>query len=163
MCGRQRHIDSIRLLTRTIGLTAALVVCGGPRPAGNVSALPQLGLPPLPPPIIQLNPAKFDPLLLSRASLSTGQSPIIATAPPGFLNALAGIIRLTGGTISRQLSIINGIAATVPNSSLRLLSATGFVQHLAYDRMSAGAMERTGPTVGATAVRQELGCDGSNI
>src|SRR5436309_9845226 len=117
MCGRQRHIDSIRLLTRTIGLTAALVVCGGPRPAGNVSALPQLGLPPLPPPIVQLNPAKFDPLLLSRASLSTGQSPIIATASPGWVNVLAALIRQTGGTISRQLSIINGIAATVPNSS----------------------------------------------
>jgi hypothetical protein len=62
MCGRQRHTDTIRLLTRSIGLTAALVVCGGPRPTGRVSAFPQLGTPVPPPPIVQpaLNTAKFD-------------------------------------------------------------------------------------------------------
>jgi serine protease AprX len=141
-------------------LTAALIVCSGPRPIGHLSAFPQTGLPVAPP---ALNAAKFDPLLLSRATLATGQSPIVATSVPDALDALALLIQRTGGTISRRLPIINGVAATVPNTSLSALSASGIVDHLAYDRMSAGAMERTGPTIGATAVRQELGCDGSNI
>ena len=73
------------------------------------------------------------------------------------------LIQQVGGILGHRLSIIDSIAATVPNPALQLLSASALVQHLAFDRMSAGAMERTGPTVGATAVRQALGYDGSGI
>jgi serine protease AprX len=44
-----------------------------------------------------------------------------------------------------------------------LIAASGLVQHISFDRFAAGTMERTGPTVGATAVRQQLGYDGSGV
>src|SRR5205823_12548826 len=99
---------------------------------------------------------------LARAVLLGGQSRIIATAPDAAsVDGLELLIQQLGGIPGRRLSIIDSIAATVPNPALQLLTASALVQHLAFDRMSAGAMERTGPTVGATAVRQALGYDGS--
>src|SRR6185295_15547024 len=49
------------------------------------------------------------------------------------------------------------------NSVLTLLSVSPLVAHVSYDRVVAGANERTGATVGATAVRAELDVDGSGV
>jgi len=155
------HTLPFTTIGRTVGLTAALIISVG---AGIVGTAVPLQLITPPPPVVLLNPAKFDPLLLVRASLSTGQSRIVAMAPDGTsVDALAALVQQAGGVVTRRLGIINGVAAIVPNLSLAALSASGVVQHLALDRMSAGAMERTGPTIGAPAVRQELGCDGTGI
>src|SRR5205823_7787096 len=79
------------------------------------------------------------------------------------LTQLAFVVQLAGGSVGRLLPIVNGLAVTVPNASLATLGASGLVAHVSMDRMAAGAMERTGPTVGATAVRQEFGYDGSGV
>jgi len=151
----------MRLVTRSVVLTVAIVVCNGP---GTVGTASPLQLAPIPVPTVTVNAAKLDPLLLARAFLSSGQSLIVATAvDAASADALVTLIQQTGGVVTRRLSIIAGVAATVPNASLAALSASAVVQHLALDRMTAGAMERTGPTIGATAVRQELGCDGQGI
>ena len=111
----------------------------------------------------QISP-KLDPLLSPYISLFTGQSPIVVTATDrASLDAVASLIQLLGGSLSRQLPIIDGQAATVPNSSLLALAGSDLVRHVALDRLIVSAMERTGNTVGATAVRQELGLDGSGV
>jgi serine protease AprX len=115
-------------------------------------------------PRVAINLDKLDPLLHERASLLTGRSRVIirgaaTTSRP----LLASAIRLVGGILGRELSIVNGYAAVVPNAALATLAASSLVQHLALDRVIVGAMERTGATVGATAARQSLGYDGSGI
>ena len=53
--------------------------------------------------------------------------------------------------------------ADVPNISLPLLANSPLVKRVALDRLILGATERTGATVGATAVRQATGYDGSGV
>jgi serine protease AprX len=105
----------------------------------------------------------LDPLIAPRASLLTGQSRVVVTARPGSLSTVTQLIPLLGGVLGRSLPIINGRAATVPNISLTTLVANAAVQHIALDRLAVGSLERTGPTIGATSVRQELGLDGSGV
>jgi serine protease AprX len=108
--------------------------------------------------------AKLDPLLQLRASLQSGQSRVIVRAVnAGSSDAVVALIQQAGGTLRRSLRIINGQAAIVPNTSLPGLADSPLVQQLSLDRISVGAMERTGATVGATAVRQQFGYDGSGI
>jgi serine protease AprX len=111
-----------------------------------------------------VNLSKVDPLLHKRFTWLTGHSRVIVRANDGVtLTALATLIRLVGGTLQRELPIVNGDAAVVPNAALPTLAASAMVQHIAFDRLVAGAMERTGATVGATTVRQSLGYDGSGV
>jgi serine protease AprX len=111
-----------------------------------------------------LPPGVFDPLLQPRASLLTGQSRVVVVArDAASLGTVSVLIQLLGGTLGRPLPIINGRAATLPNTSLTALAGSAAVKHVAYDRMVAGTLERTGATIGATAVRQELGLDGAGI
>src|SRR6185295_9230891 len=75
----------------------------------------------------------------------------------------ASLIQVTGGTLGRPLSIINGRAANVPNWSLPILAASSIVQHLSLDRLVLGTMERTGATIKSDVVHQQLGLDGSGV
>src|SRR6185295_1648867 len=68
-----------------------------------------------------------------------------------------------GGTVGRNLPIISGRAASVPNASLPALAANALVEHLSLDRLVLGSMGRTSATIGATAVRQQLGLDGAGV
>jgi serine protease AprX len=108
--------------------------------------------------------SKLDPLLQQRATLLTGTSRIIVTSAAGATtSAVASVILLAGGTPGRTLPIIDAQVAEVPNAALPLLAASSLISHLSLDRLVVGAMERTGQTVGATAVRQELGYDGAGV
>jgi serine protease AprX len=107
---------------------------------------------------------KLDPVLPARALLATGESKVVVTAKDqAAMDAVASLIQQLGGTLKRRLSITNGQSATVPNSSLLALAGSELVQHVAHDRLIVGAMERTGVSVGATRVREELGLDGSGV
>ena len=108
--------------------------------------------------------AKLDPLLQPRASLLTGRSRIIIRASSaGTAGLLIPIVQLAGGAPGRSLPVIDGVVADVPNAALPGLAANALVGHISMDRRVAGSMERTGATVGATAVRQDLGFDGSGV
>jgi len=110
------------------------------------------------------SPPKLDPLLLQRASLLTGQSKVVITAADGAsMTAVRLLVQTLGGINGRTLGVINGTAATLPNLKLNLLAASGLVKHVALDRVIAGANERTGLTTGATAIRQQLGVDGTGV
>src|SRR5207244_12792656 len=72
-------------------------------------------------------------------------------------------IQLAGGTAGRALPLLHARVADVPNAALLALAGNALVARVSVDRLIAGAMERTGATIGATAVRSEFGYDGSGI
>ena len=107
---------------------------------------------------------KLDPLLQQAALQPIGQSLVIVRAIDGVsLNAVALLIQQAGGTLGRRLPIIEAQAANVANSALLPLAGHPLVQRIAQDRRVGGTMERTGPTIGSTAARQEFGYDGTGI
>jgi len=112
----------------------------------------------------QTPPPKTDPLVALRAAQLFGSSRVIVSAIG--VDALPGVtlaIQLAGGIVQRPLPIINAYVADVPNPALLVLANNPLITHVALDRVIAGSMERTGPTIGATAVRQELGVDGTGV
>jgi serine protease AprX len=107
---------------------------------------------------------KLDPPGQKRAAQTTGHSRVIISASDAASIAdLTPYVMLSGGQIKRALPLVNGVAADVPNVTLSDLAAQPFVRHISLDRLIVGAMERTGATVGASAVRQELGYDGAGV
>src|SRR5439155_10262334 len=103
---------------------------------------------------------KLDIPLTYRATLLTGRSPVIVQPLDTGVDVL---LQSVGGTLGRALPIIDARVAVVPNVALPTLAGSALVQRLALDRKTLGLMERTGPTIGATAVRQTLGYDGTGI
>ena len=108
--------------------------------------------------------SKLDPLLQTRVSRLAGRSQVIVRAPDAASVAqLQPLIELLGGTLGRQLPIIEAVVANIPNTALSDLASSSLVRRVALDRVVRGTMERTSATIGATGVRQELGYDGSGI
>jgi serine protease AprX len=109
-------------------------------------------------------PGKLDPFLQQYSQLPTGRSRVVVVArDAASVAAMRVTIQQVGGTIGLSLPIINGVAATVPNTALAVVAASNTVNHAAFDRLVGGTMERTGATTGAASVRQEFGLDGSGI
>jgi serine protease AprX len=107
---------------------------------------------------------KLDPLGRNRALQTTGQSRVIISAPDATsLSLLTPLVQSSGGQFKRWLPLVNGFAAELPNAALSSLAEHPLVSHIAIDRLVVGAMERTSTTVGASAVRQELGYDGAGV
>src|SRR6185436_15249585 len=79
------------------------------------------------------------------------------------LRLLTPVVLLAGGTIVGSLPLVGSLVAEVPNAALAALGNNLLVAHISTDRLVVGAMERTGATIGATAVRQELGYDGAGV
>jgi serine protease AprX len=108
--------------------------------------------------------SKLGALLQPRTSSLTGRSRVIVRAVnAASLPLVTFLIRQLGGVPGRQLSILDAIAADVPNTALTPLAGNGLVRSLALDRVVRGSMDATTATVGATSVRQELGYDGAGI
>jgi serine protease AprX len=107
---------------------------------------------------------KLDPILQRRAASGVGTSRVIIRAvdstPAG---TLGDLVQQVGGVAGRKISAIRGRVAEVPNAALATLAANPSVAGLSYDRMVAGANERTGATIGSTPVRQDYGYDGSGV
>jgi len=104
--------------------------------------------------------SKLDLALLLRAVLPSGRSPIIISP----LNpAIDLVIQTLGGTLGRSLPGVNARVAEVPNITLVTLAANALVQKIALDRPTVASNERTSATVGATAVRNQLGYNGNGI
>jgi serine protease AprX len=108
--------------------------------------------------------SKLDPPLLNRLSMPFERSRVIVRARDSqSMAAIALLISQLGGTLGIELPILTARAADVPTVSLPTLAQNPNVQRIAFDRATVGTVERTGITVGATAVRQRLGYDGSGI
>jgi serine protease AprX len=107
---------------------------------------------------------KFDPPTQARAGLSTGLARVIIRVDNAeSLDSVGTAIEQAGGKRGRRLGIINAWEAEVPNAALNGLCNSSRVEHCSSNRPIEGSMERTGPTVGSTAVRQQYGYDGTGI
>jgi serine protease AprX len=107
---------------------------------------------------------KLDPQGRKRALQITGRSRVIISAPDATsLSFLTQVVQWSGGELKRWLPLVNGFVADLPNAALSDLAEHPLVSHIAIDRLVVGAMERTSSTVGAGAVRQELGYDGAGV
>lgn len=107
---------------------------------------------------------KIGPIAAQRAMRTTGWSRVIITAADGHTPLeIEDAIGHASGVMGRPLPIIGAYAASLPNAALNGLANSAAVAHLALDRPVAGTLERTGATIGATSVRQELGYDGSGV
>jgi serine protease AprX len=108
--------------------------------------------------------AKIDRLTQRRIQHVAGWSRVIVQAVDRHSRASLGpIIAQAGGRVRRTLSLIDAEVIDLPNASLTEVASSPLIARIALDRFVVGAMERTGATVGATAVRQELGYDGSGV
>jgi serine protease AprX len=107
--------------------------------------------------------SKIDPLLQQQILRAGRSRVVLRVGNPAALPAVLSSATLGGGRVLRTLSIVNGVALDIPNAAVAGLAANPLVEHLSLDRLVAGSNERTGATVGATAVRQELGLDGHGV
>jgi subtilisin family serine protease len=85
---------------------------------------------------------------------------VVSTASPNIIQSL--VLQL-GGTLIRTLPGLNAQVVDLPNMAILTLAASPYVARISLDRVAVGAMERTGATIGADAIRQEHGYDGSGI
>jgi len=107
--------------------------------------------------------AKLDSVLQQHTA-TTGRSRIVVhTATAAALQDTEQLAAQLGGLIVRRLPVGQFLALDVPNDALPAIATSPLVDRVSTDRPVAGAMERTGPTVGATYVRQTYGYDGSGI
>jgi len=107
---------------------------------------------------------KLDKPLHSRALNAQGRSRVIVRGVDGASSTdIADAIRGAGGASGKALKLIRGRVADLPDAALLALANHPSIAQVSEDRGIVGAMERTGTTVGATAVRQDLGYDGSGI
>ena len=107
---------------------------------------------------------KMGPLATRRAGFALGFSRVIITAADTTqLPDVADAIDRAGGRRGRALPIIDAYVADMPNAALFGLSQNPHIAHIALDRVIVGTLERTGATIGATAVREEFGYDGSGV
>jgi serine protease AprX len=160
-------VDKSAILCRLFLLPVAIVALSAAQAHAQLPlpALPPPSSPPsAPPPVDAQTLAKLDPLAQQHLLHPSGHSPIIVRAiNAASVGAVALLIQQVGGTLGRELPILTAQVAEVPDLSLPALARSPAVQRIALNRLTLGAMERTGPTVGATAVQQQLGYDGSGI
>src|SRR4029453_13509135 len=107
--------------------------------------------------------AKSDSLVERRASLPGKSQIIVRAVDVASLQEVGRIIERAGGKLKRSLPIINSHVAEIPHAALNGLAQNPLIDHPSLNRLVAGSMERTGATIGATAVRQELGYDGFGV
>jgi serine protease AprX len=118
--------------------------------------------PPVRPPVRlgKISPALAATIATSNTDLLT---PIIilTNGAPSFL--LKTLITLLGGTITREFTLLNGLAAIVPLGSILKISLDLSVISVTPDRPMNPLMDVTSATVGADVAQQSYGLNGSGI
>jgi serine protease AprX len=112
-------------------------------------------------PVAPSEGGKLDGELQARARASRGSSRVILRLQPGVSAETA--IRGLRGTVGRRLSSVGGQVAYIPDSSLLALSRVPGLIGVSLDRRIHGTLERTGATIGAGWVRDNLGYDGTGV
>src|SRR5262249_7604469 len=72
-------------------------------------------------------------------------------------------IKKLGGKARRALRSAGAVSAELPNDAIAKLAANPNVGRIVLDRPVVATMERTGATIGSTAVRQTMGIDGTGV
>ncbi len=158
---------SVRSLGRSLCLFFAVIAWAAPGAAQFLPPLPVPPLPvppPLPPPVVVVLD-KLDPLMKHRYLNQTNQwsHAIVQGTGPASLPGIVWLIESAGGKVGRSLPLLDAVAARLPREAVALLSANPLVRRIVMDRTILGMTERTAATIGATAVRQTLGYDGTGV
>jgi serine protease AprX len=85
---------------------------------------------------------------------------IVRTSDFAAVEALVGAL---GGRSGRRLAGIGALVADVPNTALGELAQAPGVESISTDRRLHGTLERTGLTIGARWVAENLGVDGTGV
>ena len=108
--------------------------------------------------------SRLDHELRDRARASRGNSRVILRLKPGTpAGGADAAIRGMRGIAGRRLASVGGQVAYVPDSALETLGRLPQVASVSLDRRVHGTLERTGATVGANWVFQNLGVDGTGV
>jgi serine protease AprX len=107
---------------------------------------------------------KLDPALRERARAPRGSVRVILhTSDGASADSNARLVRRLGGRAGRRFAALRAVTAEVPASALSSLAASREFTKVHLDREVFPTMDRTGATIGATAVRDTLGLDGSGV
>jgi serine protease AprX len=106
-------------------------------------------------------PQKLDATLAARATAPTGSSRVIIQTRSGA--TVDALVARLGGVAGRRLAALDAQIAEVPDQALTALAADAAVTGVRLDRPVFATMERTGATVGAAWVRENLGYDGTGV
>ena len=132
------------MLKRVLLLAAALAATALPAVAASQTAA-----------------VKLDASLRARAATRQGSSRVIIETTDG--SGADNLIRSLKGKPGRRLDLLGGQVADIPNAALEALADRPSVRAVRLDRRVTGTMERTGATIGATWVRENLGLDGAGV
>lgn len=105
--------------------------------------------------------SKLDSPLRARAQDGRGSSRVIIETRD--VTATDRLIRSLKGIPGRRLGLLRGEVAVVPNGALETLANHDDVTSIRLDRPVQGTLERTGATIGAKWVRENLGFDGTGV
>ena len=106
---------------------------------------------------------KVDSVLQDRVDRPGRSRVILRLNGGGALRSVLPAVQLHGGRIVRALSRGDSLAIDLPNAAIARLARHPDIVNVSVDRVVTGSMERTGATIGATAVRSRLGLDGSGV
>jgi serine protease AprX len=145
----------VALLTGASPAVAQLL----PLPPPPVVPLP----PPSPPPVIPVLD-KMDPLIQRRYEGGTEWSQAIVQAHDAAqLPQIVQLVQAGGGSLGRTLPLFDAVVARLSREGVAALSSSPLVRRISMDRLVVGMAERTSAAIGATAVRQAFGYDGTGI
>jgi serine protease AprX len=102
----------------------------------------------------------LDSVLRKRARQLTGSSRVIVEfrGSPD-VRAITG----RGGVAGKRLALLGAHVAEISNARLASLAADPRVARVSFDRPAFATLERTGATIGAATVRDELGLTGAGV
>jgi serine protease AprX len=107
---------------------------------------------------------KLDQALRQRARAPRGSVRVILhTSDGASAESNARLVRRLGGRAGRRLSALRAVTAEVPESKLGSLAASREFKKVHLDREIFPTMDRTSAAIGASAVRETLGLDGSGV
>jgi hypothetical protein len=107
---------------------------------------------------------KLDSALQQRARAPRGSVRVILhTSDGASADSNARLVRRLGGRAGRRLSSLRAVTAEVPASMLGSLAASREFRKVHLDREIFPTMDRTSAAIGASAVRDSHGFDGSGV
>jgi serine protease AprX len=77
--------------------------------------------------------------------------------------AAQSVFDFMGATSGPELDIIHSKVLELPNAAIEALANHPYVDRISLDRAAVPTMERTSATIGAAAVRQDLGYNGAGV
>lgn len=104
---------------------------------------------------------KLDQKLNARAQSGTGKSRVILILKAG--EDVSSQVNALGGRIGRRLGLLNGLVVELPNQALTRVADHPGVISMHWDRPVSQSLNQASVTIGARAVKQTLGYDGSGI